>query len=431
MKKEALLLLTFILLMPIVAAQVDITSKPIKEDFIMDFNDPATFELTIINLGELETFEVYSLADVQLSKLDKFTIDSGDSKIIMLNITPRNSLRNKVAYLPIRIKLKDSQNNAYEAVASINMVWLNDGAFEITAGNINPNSQELEIIIENKLGIEFNNVDITLESVFTDYDEKFSISPYETKKIKVPIASENLRGLNAGPYLLNMQLLIGESHVDLEQVIKFLEQENIDVTDSDEGVFIRRQEFNRKNLGNVRKDISISIEKNRIASFFTTYAIAPTTTNEEGLIKTYTWEKQLIPNEELNVIVKTNYIYPILIILLLVTVIVFYIRYVRKDITIKKTVSFVKTKGGESLVKLYNKFGAIHPDKIDLHNKRMEWNIEKLGKGEERIFTYIIYSKIGVVGKFELPEAHAFYEKEGKIKEALSNRSFYINEPGN
>ena len=52
-----------------------------------------------------------------------------------------------------------------------------------------------------------------------------------------------------------------------------------------------------------------------------------------------------------------------------------------------------------------------------------------MNKGEERIFTYIIYSKIGVVGKFELPSARAIYEKEGKVKKTESNRSFFINEP--
>ena len=69
--------------------------------------------------------------------------------------------------------------------------------------------------------------------------------------------------------------------------------------------------------------------------------------------------------------------------------------------------------------------------KIDMKNRRLEWNVESLNKGEERIFTYIIYSKIGVVGRFELPSTRAVYEKEGKVKNTESNRSFFINEPKN
>ena len=40
---------------------------------------------------------------------------------------------------------------------------------------------------------------------------------------------------------------------------------------------------------------------------------------------------------------------------------------------------------------------------------------------------YIIYSKVGVVGKFALPQSTAIYEKDGKIKEAVSNKAFYMS----
>jgi len=122
---------------------------------------------------------------------------------------------------------------------------------------------------------------------------------------------------------------------------------------------------------------------------------------------------------------------------------------------IKKKINYVRTKGGEfalkvqlkvkarryverikvddripHLVSLYDKFGAVTPDKIDSTNRRLEWNVDSLNPGEERIFSYIVYSKIGVVGKFELPAAKAIYEREGKIKSSVSNRSFFVNEPG-
>ena len=71
----------------------------------------------------------------------------------------------------------------------------------------------------------------------------------------------------------------------------------------------------------------------------------------------------------------------------------------------------------------------LFPDKIDLENRKLEWRIDSLNKDETRIFTYIIYSKIGIVGRFELPETKAIYEQDGQIKEASSNRSFYVNEP--
>ena len=77
------------------------------------------------------------------------------------------------------------------------------------------------------------------------------------------------------------------------------------------------------------------------------------------------------------------------------------------------------------MVKVFERYGLAMPDKIDEKNRRLEWSIQALGKGEVRELSYIIYSKIGVVGKFELAPAEAFYEYMGKIKEASSNSAFY------
>ena len=120
---------------------------------------------------------------------------------------------------------------------------------------------------------------------------------------------------------------------------------------------------------------------------------------------------------------------------------------------VKKSISYVKTKDGQfalrvkinvkartavenvsitdripSIVKIYNKFGFIKPDKIDAKNRRLHWNIGKLFPGEERVFDYIVYAKVGVIGKFSLPGALAVYEHEGTINEVSSNQVFFLNE---
>ena len=117
-----------------------------------------------------------------------------------------------------------------------------------------------------------------------------------------------------------------------------------------------------------------------------------------------------------------------------------------------KKVCLVKTKGGEfalkvsinvkarkhidniqvvdrlpMMTKLYEKFGR-HPDRIDEASKRLFWNIPRLNKSEERIFSYIIYSKVRAIGRFELPPAMAIFEKDGEQHEVLSNRAFFVSE---
>ena len=77
--------------------------------------------------------------------------------------------------------------------------------------------------------------------------------------------------------------------------------------------------------------------------------------------------------------------------------------------------------------KLYEKFG-IPPTKLDHNSGRVYWHIERLSKGESRVFSYIVYSKLNVVGRFELPTALATYEHEGKTKQSYSNKAYFAAE---
>ena len=80
------------------------------------------------------------------------------------------------------------------------------------------------------------------------------------------------------------------------------------------------------------------------------------------------------------------------------------------------------------LVKIYEKFGGEQPKRINEKNKRIEWEFDELEEGETKILSYVIYSKIGIIGKFALPKATAIYEKDGKINESESNKAFFVAE---
>jgi len=82
-----------------------------------------------------------------------------------------------------------------------------------------------------------------------------------------------------------------------------------------------------------------------------------------------------------------------------------------------------------ALVKLHERFtGFYSPTRIDEKNKIIEWDLGSLDKGEKRVLSYILYSKLGILGKFSLPPASAVYESRGKVYETTSNRAFLIAE---
>ncbi|MBT4135255.1 hypothetical protein HOD75_00360 [archaeon] len=442
-----------ILLIPLTTAiNLNIETEKVSETVILDLEKPAILDLTIKNNGETGEFEIYTIVGIDITP-DKFELERDEIKKITLNLFPREALNSRAENLKFEYRIRDSSGDIQKQEAIIDILNLED-AILIETENLNPKSEQLKLIIKNTINNEFNNLKLISTSAFFDYEKTISLNAYERKELIIPINKDKTKTLNAGQYLVNNKIEINGKTTYKESLIKFLEQEDIETTETKEGLIIKRTEISKINLGNIEKTVTIKIKKSLISYLFTTTNIASTKTEFNGLSVIHTWEKEIIPNEELNVIVKTNWFFPLIILILIITAIYYAKKSVEMDLALKKHVSFVKTKGGQfalkvtlrvkskkylekiriidkipHLVKLYDKFGAIYPDNIDLKNRRIEWNIESLNESEERIFSYIIYSKIGVVGRFELPSARAIYEKEGKVKETTSNRSFFINEP--
>jgi len=453
MKKEVIILAVLFLLPLILATNLEVASKPVQASFVADINEPAVFDLTIKNLDNPDTFSIYSLVGVDITP-SSFKLQAQETKKITIKILPQDSLIQK-RELPLTFiyKIKDSKGDIQEESLSINIIGL-ESMVSIIPEEINPESQSILIDVKNNLNLDIQALTLDFDSAFFSTKQTLDLKPKETKTLEITLDKEKVKSLNWGKYLLNTQMTFKGKSVRVESQINFLEQENIETTQNKEGFIINRNEIIKKNLGNVKRTATIRVEKDIISYIFTTYSIPPTSIQTQGLTKTYLWEKELIPNEELGVVVKTNWFFPLVIILIIVTGIIVIKKSMYDSLELRKKVSFVQTKGGQFalkvslilkatgyvqrikivdklpyLVELYDKFGAVPPTHIDRKNRRIEYEVPSLSKGESRVFTYIIYSKIGVVGKFELPSAHATYEKEGKVKETTSNRSFYIHEP--
>ena len=456
MKKEALSLFSIILIslsiITISAINLEVKSEPISNSFLVELDEPAVFDLTIKNLEEKDTFKLYSLVGINIT-YNPIILDNEETKKVRIYVTPQDSLKNKLQSYVFEYKIKDSNNDLQSETLTLNIVDL-ESSFSIKAEPIGPNTERIILDIKNNIMKDFKNVEFKISSKFFEHEEKISLKANEKKFIEIMIDEEKIKTLNAGNYIINTQIRLKDNIANIESQIKFLETEGIETSETKEGIIIQRSEIIKKNTGNVKKLVRITMEKNLLAYIFTTKNLATTKTETNGFIKKYIWEKVLIPNEEIKIVTKTNWLFPLFILI----IILIGSRLIRKSIydnlELSKKVSFVKTKGGQfalkvtikarakkrldkitiidripPIVKLYNKFGAISPDKIDLENKKLHWNLSSLNKDETRIFTYIIYSKIGIMGRFELPETRAVYEDEGELKEAISNRSFYVNNP--
>lgn len=455
MKKKVLLLIGVIILINIIsvlAINLEVNSKAISNSYLIELNDPAVFDLIIKNLDKSDSFQIYSLVGINITHMP-LRIDKDETEIIRIYLTPQDYLRSNPQSYTFEYKIKNSKNEIQSETLTINIVSL-DSAFSIDSQPINPKSEKMTINIRNNLMKNLKNVKFKIKSnFFNDYEKELSFGLNEKKHIEINIDKNKLKTLTAGNYILNSQISLQNNIFNFESQIRFLENEGIEMLEDKKGSIIQKIEIIKKNTGNTKQLIAITQKKNFIAYLFTTANIPPTKVETEGFYKNYVWEKVLNPDEELKIVTRTNWLFPIIIIIIIIIGASLIRKSIYDNLELTKKVAFVKTRGGEfalkvsvkarakkqiekikiidilpSMVKLYDKFGMINPDKIDMDSKRLYWNIPRLNKGETRIFTYIIYSKIGVFGRIELPEARAIYEENGESKETYSNKSFYVRE---
>lgn len=451
MKKIFLLVMLFILIPSILATNLEITKKSSDEVMIIGIDKPVAFDLSIKNFESSDYFEFYNFLGFDMFPKGTVYIGQGGPTNIELKLSPLGEVKARGRYI-FKYYIKGQNSPETEKELSFDIIELKD-AFKIGAEDMNPESNSITIYITNKENFNFENVKTTFSSPFFEIEKEFSLAPYEKKIFEVNLNREDFKELTAGYYTLEADVDAYGETANIQGTIKFSEQDNVVTTQEDSGLIVHTQILKKVNEGNVVTTSETIFKKNIVSRLFTTISPNPDIVDRQGSTVYYTWDREIKPGETLEIIVKTNWMFPLAIILLLIAVVILVKKYTTTDVILSKKVNFVKTKGGEfalkvtvfvkaksyvervsvvdrlpSIVKLHEKFGAEQPTRVNEKARVIEWNFQRLNAGESRVLSYIIYSKIGILGKFALPSATAIFEKEGKIKEANSNQAFFVAE---
>jgi len=451
MKKATIPLILFLIIFPIVSAQIEIEKEPVIDVVVSELKNPAIFNLEITNLGESDIFNIYSLVGVDILPNESFSINSGETKKIQIKVIPQEPIFRYYGSFNFVYKIKGEKTGITEDVMTIKIMKLED-VLDINSYNINLKDDKAVVYVKNKIALPFN-ISAKFSSAFFEFSKNFSLNPYGKKEFEVSLDKEKIKKLVAGSYILTSELLISGVKEKIENSFKFSEKENIETKETKEGIIISKLIVEKINNGNLPIVARIEIKKDIISRLFTTFNVEPVKIERERFAVIYYFEKELDPSESFTIKATTNWTLPFIILIFIFAIIFLFQKYTSTDVILKKKATYVKTKGGEfalkislivrakrfvekinvvdkipSLVKVHERFGSFEPDKIDEKNRRLEWNIDSLDKEEERIFSYVIYSKVAPVGKFEIPSATAVYEREGKIREAKSNKVFFITE---
>ncbi len=435
------------------SALLEIKKTEVSSMAVRDINLPAIFNLDITNLGAADYFRIYSFAGVNIEPSKSFFINAGETINLTLKAYPTAPLKISPDYLSFEYEIKGDKTEKQKDELAISMVNLRE-AFDFYAESINPESSMAIIHLDNKAGHSFEDISLQLDSSFFSDRKQFSLSPKEQKQFEIIIDKSKSQALLAGPYIINAVITTYNVSAKTTTLIQFTEKPGIETKESKEGVIFVRHEIEKANIGNLNTMASIVVSNNFFSSLFTSFNIRPTKVDWYGLKKSYIFESELAPGKSLKVVATTNWWILIIIILAIVLIIYLVDKYFRTKLIITKQVYPVRTKGGEfalkisikvkardfvekirlierlpPMLKLFDRPGFRAPDKIDESNRRIEWNMSALGRGEERLFEYIAYSKVGLVGRFELPAATAIFESNNKLKDVESNRAVFDNEP--
>lgn len=417
---------------------------------VRDFDNsiPLTLEITNATPG---TYNLYTLADISIQPSQQFQIDTDPfEKTFIIKPNENLDLEGNYAFTYV---LNHRGFEKFEQKILLRLLNLED-VIEISSESIDPESGQVSFYVQNKEPVYLENLTATFSSVLFDITTTFDLKPNEKFAIPVSVDPALLAKTTSGVYVIKSQFQTDKGEKNIDGTLYLGEKKGITSLEDTSGILVRTQTVTKVNSGNVQESIKINLERNIISRLFTSFNIEPSSIERDGMTIKYLWIKdRLGPTESYTVKAKTNYVLPFLIIVVLALAIVGYKRFSETKLEVRKSVSPVKTSGGEfalkvklslnarhdvenvtlidkvpSVVKIYKKFGLVKPDKIDAKSRRVIWNIGDLEAGEERAFDYIIYSKVGIVGKFSLPRALAVFEKEGHIHEIDSNNVFFMNE---
>ncbi len=431
------------------AANLEVNKTEREAAILSELKNPAIFDFTIDNKGAPDKFEIYSLVGASFEPKGWFNLSNGITKM-EVRVYPSETARKRGGNYAFQYEIRGENSGIVEDMLTVKIVKF-DEIFDIVTRSIKYGDKNAVVTIKNNQNMNIDNVTLTLKSIFFGEKERvISLKPFESMNITLPVKNEEIKDLGAGTYLVTAYFELDDAKTKIEKAVIYLEKENIAVSKVSEGWIIRTTEITKINEGNTEAIDTTEVTKNMLTRLFTTFSVEPLSTERRGVFVHYRWERELKPSESWSVKITTNYTLPFVLALLVILSAFFVYIYSRTAVVLSKRVYHVKTKGGEfalkvmlhvkarssvdnieiydripGAMKLFDKAGM--PHKIDGMG-RLTWKIDRLNAGEDRIFSYIIYSPIRIVGRLELSPATAHFAKGGKSSYVSSNRTYFMSE---
>ena len=448
-------ILAFTLLLNFVhAAEVSVKVVPVQDVALS--GSPAIFDVEITNNGPRGEVKAI-VTDFNWRKDSDYgfyTIDGGSTIQDTFKLSPIGTLAPGKYSVNVRIYATRSPEDYVDQAFVIDVVSygkLLDAKLDYNPQGLSPNKENLLTLkLINPYNINLNSVNIKVRSGIFDKDLVSNIGKKETKDL--PFSAE-LGNVNEGDYEVNVFGLVDNNVViNLSRMIKVASYTDIKETKKEEFSFlVKILEVGRTNYGNT---VSKEVYSKILSSFdnlFTKVTPDPSNVEKLGGAYKYSWEFSLNPGDSYSVSIKTDYGKPILIFILIVLLIYLIYKRANAGLKITKKVLMLRSREGNvvglkvllilknsgsalknihltdnipGLLELPHEYGTLKPSstKQGVAGSGGVWDIHELIKGEERVISYKMKSRVSGLSKLTIPRAICRYKDGmGKIYIARSN----------
>jgi hypothetical protein len=316
---------------------------------VRDFENSINLELTITN-ATTGIYNLYTLADISIKPSETFSI-SRDPFTKNFTIKPTSNLDIEGHYL-FTYTLNHRGIEKIDEKFLINLVNLED-VIEIGSDSIDPTSNQIKFYVKNLEPINLENLTAKFSSILFDTEKTFNLSPNEKLEITLDVDENKLKKTKAGVYIIEALFQTEKGEKKIEGNLYLGEKQGISTIEDKSGILIKRETITKTNVGNIVENVQIKTKRNIFSRLFTSFNIEPTIVDRKGFTVEYTWLKEkLNPTENFTVKVKTNYIFPFLIIIVAILALMGFKRFTETKIEVKKSVHHVKTKNDEFALKI-------------------------------------------------------------------------------
>lgn len=390
------------------------------------------------------------------SSLETFT---GRQGVVKLSVCPLNTA--KFGEQSAEIVLWSNSYNLARGTKLLDLVYVPENDIietRLLPSFVDPRREQnlIQVNVKNNYNVNFKDLKVELQNEELKINEKQSINlgPFQEKSLTFKInldesVQSGKKELTINFYNRN-DYLFAKQKKDLDIGYSSDVKEDISVNS---GWFINEIKITKKNEGNSKIKDYYSTDLNFVKKFFTNTYPIPVKTERVGSKYTLTWETEIEPGKEYDILIVTGYRGFLITVLLCTIIYLLGYFFLGREILITKKVLtihagkegvagvkillIVKNKSKRTITNLkvldkipnlavpIDDFGTLRPIRVknSITGRTLIWEVNELQSGEEVVISYALHANMDLFGKTMLPSATAKYvNKIGRRVAASSNK---------